>query len=85
MKNYTVPTENGYYIFKLNNLLESNNISKNKLMKDTNTDFKVLQRLYLGDIVRLDTNVLARLCDYFNCNINDIVEYVPNKELPKTS
>ena len=78
MKNYTVPTENGYYIFKLNILLESNNISKNKLMKDTNTDFKVLQRLYLGDVVRLDINVIARLCDYFNCNIDDIIEYVPN-------
>lgn len=78
MKDYTVPTENGYYIFKLNKLLESNNISKNKLMKDTNTDFKVLQRLYLGDVVRLDINVIARLCDYFNCNIDDIIEYVPN-------
>lgn len=29
-----------------------------------------------GDITRIDTNVLARLCDYLECTITDIVEYV---------
>lgn len=85
MKICTVPQENGYYIFKLEDLLKSKNISKNKLMKDTNTDFKVLQRIFLGDVVRIDINVIARLCDYFNCNIDDIIEYVPNTKMPKIS
>ncbi len=71
-----VNVENGYYLFKLDDLLESDNISKNKLMRDTNTDFKVLQRIINGEITRLDVTVFARLCDYFDCNLNDIVEYV---------
>ena len=45
-------------------------------MKDTNTDFKVIKRLINGEIVRIDITVLARLCDYLDCEITDIVEYV---------
>ena len=72
--------EKGYYIYKLEQLLKDRGISKNKLMRDTNTDFKVLQRLITGDLVRIDVSVLARLCDYLKCSITDIVEYIPNKK-----
>lgn len=71
--------ENGYYLFKLEKILKDNHISINKLMKDTNTDFKVIKRLINGDLVRTDIFVLARLCDYFNCKITDIIEYFPNQ------
>ena len=75
-----VNVENGYYLFKLDDLLESDNISKNRLMRDTNTDFKVLQRIINGEITRLDVTVFARLCDYFDCTLDDIVEYVHEDE-----
>lgn len=75
-----VNIENGYYLFKLDDLLESDNISKNKLMRETNTDFKVLQRIINGEITKLDVTVFARLCDYFDCTLDDIVEYVPKEE-----
>ena len=70
-----VKIENGYYLFKLDDLLKDNDISISKLMRDTNTDFKVLKRLMTGELVRFDIFVVARLCDYFNCNIEDIIEY----------
>lgn len=72
--------ESGYYLFKLDDLLTSSNISKNQIMRDTNTDFKVLQRIIKGDLSKIDVTVFARLCDYFDCNLTDIVEYVPNKK-----
>lgn len=78
-KNYKLNMENGYYIFKLEQILKNKNISINKLMKDTNTDFKVLKRIITGDLVRIDIFVIARLCDYLNCQITDIVEYIPNE------
>ena len=71
--------ENGY-LFKLDDILKENNISINKLMRDTNTDFKVLKRLMSGELVRMDIIVVARICDYLNCPMNDLVEYVPNKK-----
>lgn len=75
-----VNVENGYYLFKLDDLLDADNISKNKLMRDTNTGFKVLQRIINGEITRLDVTVFARLCDYFDCKLDDIVEYVREKD-----
>ena len=71
-----VRIENGYYLFKLGQLLNDDNISINKLMRDTNTDFKVIKRLINGETVRIDITVLARLCDYLDCEITDIVDYV---------
>ena len=72
--------ENGYYLFKIEQIINDRNISINKLMKNTNTDFKVLKRIMTGNLVRLDIFVLARICDYLKCGIEDIVEYVPNKK-----
>ena len=74
-KIYTIKLENGHYVFKLEKILEEKKISKNKIMRDTNTDFKVLQRLWTGEIERIDIMVLARLCDYLDCEITDIFEY----------
>lgn len=71
--------EKGLYLFKLEDILKKKNISINKLMRDTNTDFKVLKRIMTGELVRVDIFVIARLCDYLNCTIIDIIEYVPNK------
>ena len=75
-----IDIEKGHYLLKLEQLLIDRNISINKLMKDTNTDFKVLKRIMTGELVRFDIFVIARLCDYFNCGIEDIIEYVPNKK-----
>ena len=49
-------------------------------MRETNTDFKVLQRIIKGDVYKIDVAVYARLCDYLDCNLNDIVEYIPNNK-----
>lgn len=72
--------ENGYYLFKLEDILKEKNISINKLMRETNTDFKVLKRILTGELVRFDIFVIARLCDYLNCSITDIIEYIPKSE-----
>lgn len=77
---YKIDVENGYYLFKLESVLKEKNISKNKIMRDTNTDFKVIQRIGKGNIERIDITVLARFCDYLECDMTDIFEYVPNKK-----
>lgn len=75
-----IDVENGYYLFKLDDLLTTNNISKNKLMRETNTDFKVLQRIINGELAKIDVTVFARLCDYFDCKLDRILEYIPNDD-----
>ena len=73
-----IKVEKGYYLFKLDDILENNNLSKNKVMRDTNTDFKVIQRIVNGELTRFDIIVLARICDYLECKLSDIIEYFPN-------
>lgn len=79
-KIYKLEIEEGYYLFKLEKILFDRNISINKLMQDTNTDFKVLKRIITGNLVRIDIIVIARLCDYLDCKLEDILEYFPNKK-----
>jgi len=67
--------EKGYYLFKLEDLLNKKGISFNRLMSDTNTDFKTIKRLCTGDTTRIDLTVLARFCTYLNCEVSDIVEF----------
>ena len=75
-----VNIENGVYLFKLGKLLKHKNISINKIMRDTDTDFKVIKRIMNGDIVRVDITVLARICDYLDCDITDVFEYIRKKD-----
>ena len=75
-----IDIEKGYYIFNLDSILKNKNISKNKLMRDTNTDFKVIQRITNGELTRFDIIVLARICDYLECKLSDIIEYYPNNK-----
>ena len=62
------------FYFKLGNILDEKNISKNKLSQDTETDYKVITRYIDGDLTRLDINILERLCSYLECDISDIIE-----------
>lgn len=71
--------EKEFYLFKLRNILENRSISINRLMKDTNTDFKVIKRLMTGELVKIDIFVLARICDYLDCSIDEIFEYKQNQ------
>ncbi len=77
-KTKKIKMEKGYYLFKLEEMLNDKNISINKLMRDTNTDYKVVKRLLEGNISKIDITVLARFCDYFKCDITDIFEYFKN-------
>ena len=74
-KKYTVEFKNGCYLFKLEQLLKEKNISKYRIMTDTQIDYKVLKRIWSGELTRIDITVLARLRDYLDCEITDIFEY----------
>ena len=73
-----IKMENGIYYFKMGDILKKKKISINKVMRDTNTDFKVIKRLMTGNLVRVDLYVLSRMCDYLECDITDILEYIRN-------
>lgn len=71
----------GYYVFKLEHLLASINKTKYSLSKELDIEYKVINRYAHGDLTRFDAGVIAKICDYCNCSLDDIIEYVPNEEI----
>ena len=79
-KIYKIYCENGYYIFRLEELLSSINKTKYSLARDLPTEYKVINRYAHGDLQRFDIYVIAKICDYCDCKMSEIVEYIPNKD-----
>ena len=59
--------------------MEKANISTYKLNTATNIRFQTIQKLKENSSNRIDFDVLAKLCYAFNCNVADILEYVPHQ------
>ena len=57
--------------------LEEREISRYKIIKNCNVSQTQLNRYYRNQIERIDLDVLARICDYLNCEVSDLLEYVP--------
>ena len=66
----------GYIKVKVEEMRIKKGISKNKLCHAAELERKQLNAYCRGEIVRIDINVLARLCAALECSINDLLEYV---------
>ena len=61
----------------LNELIESRKISKNKLAQRAELQRTQLNKYCKNQITRFDADVLARLCTVLECEIGDLLEFVP--------
>ena len=68
----------GYIKIKLSELIREKGISKNKLSHWAEMQRTQINQYCNGEITRLDTAVLARLCTALDCKIEDILEFVPS-------
>lgn len=75
-KVYKVKCENGYYLFKLNSLLEEKEVTKNSVIVKKEIDFNSMKKLITGNLSRIDLTIIAKLCNELDCKIEDIVEYI---------
>lgn len=62
---------------KLTELIEKNGISKNKLSHRAEMQRTQLNHYCNNTITRLDIDVLARLCTVLDCEIGDLLEFIP--------
>lgn len=69
--------EYGKIVIKLNELIQKNGISKNKLSHRAEMQRTQINHYCNNTITRLDTDVLARLCTVLQCEIGDLLEFVP--------
>jgi len=63
----------------LASLIEKSGLSKNKLSQRAEMQRTQINRYCNNNVTRLDTDVLARLCTVLNCEIGDLLEFVPHE------
>ncbi len=62
---------------KLDDLIKENGISKNKLSHRAELQRSQINHYCNNTISRLDTDVLARICTVMECDIEDLLEFIP--------
>lgn len=67
----------GKIVIRVNELIEQKGISKNKLCHRAEMQHTQLNNFCKNEITRLDTDVLARLCHALECDISDLLQYLP--------
>lgn len=67
--------EYGKIKIKLKDIMDSENITRNRLSRLTNTRFEVINKWYNGTVERIDCDILARICYTLDCSVDDIIEY----------
>ena len=72
--------EYGAIRIKLDTLLKNAELSKNKFSQRAEMQRTQLNNYCNNNITRLDTDVLARICTVLECEIGDLLEFVPPKE-----
>lgn len=70
-------TDRGTIVIHLDKLLEEAGLSKNKFCQRAELQRSQLNGYLTNTITRLDTDVLARMCDTLGCSISDLLEYKP--------
>ena len=61
-------------------LIEETGISKNKLSQRAEMQRTQLNHYCNNTVTRLDVDVLARLCTVLDCEIGDLLEFVPPEQ-----
>ena len=75
--------DNNIYLLKdygkveivLKDILEKKNISRNKLRTMIAANYDLVNRYYNNKVIRIDLDIIARMCFALDCNITDILKY----------
>lgn len=64
---------------KLSNILGDRKLKVSDVARATGINRNTLYNMYKEETVRLEIDVLDKLCEFFNCNIEDLLEFHPNE------
>ena len=75
--------DNNVYVLKnygkveivLKDILEKKDISRNKLCTMIATNYDLVNRYYNNTVIRIDLDIIARMCFALNCNVTDLLKY----------
>ena len=67
----------GHVEVQLDEVIKRSNLSKNKIANLSQMQRTQLNNYCKGKVQRMDLSTLARLCYALDCDISDILKYVP--------
>ena len=73
-------TEFGTVKIHLEEVMKKSNISINKLSFRAEMQRTQLKKYCKNEVQRLDIAVLSRLCYALQCDLHELIEYIPPKE-----
>jgi len=71
---------NGDVNFKLLDVLKKNNITRYKLSQMTGIRYDTIFNYCSGNVTLLNKEYLKIFCSVLNCDISDLIEYVPSNK-----
>ena len=66
----------GRVVFKIDEVLEAKNISKNNLEKEANLQRTQLNTYCNNKVKRIDLETIAKICYVLECKVEDTMDYV---------
>lgn len=66
--------------FKIHIKMAEKRMTQKDVMIATGITTTVMNKYYYGTIARIPTHHLDALCKLFNCQVSDLIEYVPDSE-----
>ena len=67
--------EYGKIELKLKEQLAKRQMTRGELARAINARFEVVNKWYSGQVERLDTDILSRMCFVLHCEVQDLIEY----------
>lgn len=68
--------DNGKIVFTIEEYRTAHGISKNMIVKGAGLQRTQFQNYCNNKVSRVDLDVLARICCYLNCELQDIMKYI---------
>lgn len=66
----------GHLHIKINDILKERKISKNMICRDLDIPRANFNRYCRDEFQRIDANLICKLCEYFECEVGDLIEYI---------
>lgn len=67
--------EYGKATIQLKQIIDKKKISRNRLCNMIATNYDLVNRYYNNKVVRIDLDIIARMCYVLDCDINDLIKY----------
>lgn len=62
----------------LSKILDKDKLSVSKLSQETGISRTTLRPIYYQESFNVELDTLKKICDYLNCNLSELIDYVPS-------